>query len=139
MADKTIAEMVQDLDLLRPKPEYVRLGGNDIDISFIPSGVAVDIMALQDRIAELSGDPDKMARVREGKKEALEVFDLSAELCAKITSCQYPEMTKEWLLKHTSVAQLRVLVDRVTKAVFRSLDTVEDESIKKEQPAEGSQ
>jgi len=129
MADKTPA--IQDLDVLRPPPEYVRLAGKDIDISFIPSGVAIDIMELQDSINDMVDTPAKMAKVREGGEVALRTFDLSAELCAKVTMCQFPEMDKAWLLKNTSVGQLKILVERVTRAVFRSLETVEDTGSKK--------
>ena len=133
MADK--APVIQDLDVLRPAPEYVMLAGKKIDISFIPSGIAVDMMALQDRINAMVDSPEKIARVREGGAEALETFNLSAEMCAKLTCSQYPEMDKEWLLKNTSIPQLKVLVARVTAAIYRSLESVEDDELKKQQAA----
>jgi hypothetical protein len=129
-------QTIQDLDVLRPPAEYVRLGGKDIDISFIPSGVAIDLMALQDKINDLVDTPEKLAKVREGGEAALTTFDLSAEMCAKVTSTQFPEMDKAWLLKNTSVGQLKILVARVTAAVYRSLQTAEDEELKKPQAVE---
>ncbi len=65
-------QAIQDLDVLRPPAEYVRLGGKDIDISFIPSGVAIDRMALQDKINDLVDTPEKLAKVREGGEAAME-------------------------------------------------------------------
>jgi len=134
MATKT--PIVHDLDILRPKPEYVRLGGKDIDISFIPSGVAMDIMALQSELKELTDSPEKLDRVRSGGDEAKRSFEIAAELCAAITASQYPEMDKAWLLKHTDVIQVRALMDHITKAVFKSLESAEEPELKKPQAAE---
>jgi hypothetical protein len=135
MAEKS--PVIQDLDILRPEPEYVMLAGKKIDISFIPSGIAVDMMSLQDRINAMVDSPEKIARVREGGTEALETFYLSAEMCAKLACAQHPEMDKEWLLKNTSIPQLKVLVARVTAAIYRSLESVEDDELKKQQAAGG--
>jgi len=108
--------IIHDLDLLRPSPEYVRLGGKDIDISFIPSGIAIDIIMLKEKL-------DK------SKKEK-ESFGYAADLCAAITGIQHEEMTKEWLLKNTSMDQLYALMVHIFTSVNQSLETVEDENIK---------
>ena len=129
-------QIIHDLDILRPKAEYVRLGGKDIDVSFIPSGVAMDIMELQAELRKLTGSPEKMKKIEEGGKEAKRSFEIAAGLCASITKLQHPEMDKEWLLAHTDVVQIKALMDYVTKAVFRSMDSAEDPEIKK-QPAVG--
>lgn len=136
MADKT--PVIQDLDVLRPTPEYVRLGGKDIDISFVPAGVAIDILGLQDQMTELAGSDDAVERLTKDRDASLRLFDLQAEYCAKLTSAQFPEMDKDWLLKHTSVRQLKILIARVTSAVTRSLAAVEDEEVKKASAAEGT-
>lgn len=119
MDDKAI---VHDLDVLRPSPEYVKLAGKKIDISFIPSGVALDIMAMRQKLEELTNSPEKIKKIEKGGGEALESFDLSAGICAKITESQHSEMTKEWLLKNTDVLQLQKLIEHVTNAVFSSLE-----------------
>lgn len=114
--------IVHDLDVLRPEPEYLKLGGKEIDISFIPSGIALDIMGLRERLEELTNTPEKMKRIETGGEEALKTFDISAELCAKITESQHKELTKEWLLKNTSIIQLKKLIDYVSEAVVKSLE-----------------
>ena len=134
MADKT--PVIQDLDILRPPPEYVRLGGKDIDISFIPAGVAIDILALQDQMTELAGTDEKVEKLVNNREASLRLFDLQAEYCAKLTSAQFPEMDKAWLLKNTSVRQLKILIGRVTRAVTRSLSAVEDDELKNPSAAE---
>jgi len=128
--------IIHDLDILRPKPEYVRLGGKEIDISFIPSGIALEIMGLQAELQEIAGTPDKLAAIKAGGDAATRSFEIAAELCAAITKSQHEEMDKDWLLRHTDVQQIKALMDHVTKAVFRSLETAEDEELKKPQAAE---
>jgi hypothetical protein len=114
--------IVHDLDILRPQPEYVKLGGKQIDISFIPSGVALDIVALREKLVELTDTPEKVKKVEEGGEEALESFDITAELCAKITESQHKEMTKEWLLHNTNILQLKSLIEYISNAVMHSLE-----------------
>lgn len=127
---------IYDLDILRPKPIYVRLAGKDIDVSFIPSGIAMDIMGMQAELMKLTGTPEKMKKIEAGGNEARRSFELAAELCAAITKVQHSEMDKDWLLTHTDVLQIKALMDHVTRAVFRSLESAEDKEIKKPQAAE---
>jgi len=125
--------IIHDLDILRPKPEYIQLAGKRIDISFIPSGIALDIMKMQGELQELTDTPEKLEKIRSGGKEAIRSFELAAELCAAITKNQHEEMDKDWLLKNTDVMQIKALMDHITKAVFRSLESSEDEELKKQQ------
>ena len=134
MSERT--PVIHDLDVLRPRPEYVRLGGKDIDISFVPSGVALDIMGLQTELQELTDTPEKLAAVKAGGGAAKRSFEIAAELCAAITSAQHEDMTKEWLLRNTDVLQIKALMEHVTRAVFKSLENAEDEETKKPPAAE---
>lgn len=127
--------IIHDLDILRPSPEYVRLAGKDIDVSFIPAGIAIDIMAMQQELRELAGTPEKIKDLEAGGDAAKRSFEIAADLCASITKNQHPEMDREWLLKHTDVIQIKALMDYVTKAVFHSLESAEDGEIKKPQAA----
>ena len=106
---------IHDLDVLRPPQEFVRLGGNDIDISFIPSGVAIDVMSMQDQLTAIQGETDDISKER---------FALVAELCAKITENQYPKMDKAWLLKNTDVLQLKRLIELISEGITKSLASV---------------
>ena len=125
--------IIHDLDVLRPAPEYVKLAGKEIDISFIPSGIAIDITTLQDEMRKLTDTPAKLKKIQEGGKETSTTFDIAAELCAKITSSQHKEMDKEWLLKNTDVIQIKMLMEYITKAVFKSFESIEDDELKKQQ------
>ena len=125
MSDKPI---VYDLDILRPASEYVLLGGKKIDISFVPSGIAIDIMAMQQKLQDLTGTPEKLKKIEAGGKEAIESFQVAASICAKITETQHKDMTKEWLLKNTNVVQLKQLIEHITNAVSKSLESIEGEA-----------
>lgn len=128
--------VVYDLDVLRPKPRIVRLAGKEIDVSFIPSGIAIDIMEMQQGLLALTDTPGKMAKVKDGGKEARKSFELAATLCAAITSAQHPEMDMEWLLKNTDTLQIKALMEHVTAAVFKSLNSVEDGELKNPEATE---
>ena len=130
--------IVHDLDVLRPQPEYVLLGGKKIDISFIPAGVAMDMMALQQELGKLTDTPEKLKKVAAGGKDARRTFEIAADLCAAITKSQHPEMDKEWLLKNTDVLQIKALVEYVTTAVSHSLEGAEDDEVGGEQATEES-
>ncbi len=130
--------IVHDLDVLRPQPEYVLLGGKKIDISFIPAGVAMDMMALQQELGKLTDTPEKLKKVAAGGKDARRTFEIAADLCAAITKSQHPEMDKEWLLKNTDVLQIKALVEYVTAAVSHSLEGAEDDEVGGEQATEES-
>ena len=122
---------IHDLDILRPPAEYVRLAGKDIDVSFIPSGIALDIMGLQAELQELTDSPEKLKKIEKGGSEAARSFEIAAELCAAITSSQHEEMTKEWLMKNADVVQIKALMDHITRAIFKSFESSEDEELKK--------
>ena len=106
---------IHDLDILRPPQEVVRLGGKDIDISFIPSGVAIDVMSMQDQLADTTGNDDELSKQR---------FELVAELCAKITENQHEHMDKIWLLKNTDILQLKRLIELISSGITKSLENV---------------
>ena len=121
MSDKKI---IHDLDILRPPSEYVKLGGKEIDISFIPSGIAIDIIMLKEKLDKAD--------------ESDESFGLAADLCASITGIQHKEMDKEWLMKNTSMEQLYAMMKFVFTAVNRSLETVGDDNGKGQKAVETS-
>lgn len=128
--------VIHDLDVLRPPPEYVQLGGKKIDISFIPSGIAIDITDIQNELQKMIDTPEKLKKIQQGGKEASKTFRVAADLCAKITSVQHEEMTTEWLLKNTNVQQIKALMEHITEAVLKSLETIEDEKLKNQPAAE---
>lgn len=130
-------EQIFDLDILKPKALFVKLFDKQIDISFIPSGIAVETVQLQDdlngariRILEIQnqiGKTEDGAEITKLHEEenliSVETFDKAAELCAKIIEKQYPEITKEKLLFETTLDQLKQLVGLISKQIYRSVDS----------------
>ena len=126
-----MSDKIHDLDVLRPKKDLVRLGGKEIDVGFIPSGVALEVMSLEKELRSLMDSPEKLKKIQKGGKEAKRSFEIAAELCAVITSKQHPEMDKKWLLNNTDVIQIKALMDHILASVQRSVDNVEDADTKK--------
>lgn len=125
--------LIHDLDILRPPPEYVVLAGKKIDISFVPSGVALDISRVLRRLQELDVSTENLDETAE------EGVGIMAELCALITVKQQPEMTKDWLFANTNSMQLRALMERIVEAMNRSVEGIrEGEASKKPQADKGS-
>lgn len=125
--------LIHDLDILRPPPEYVVLAGKKIDISFVPSGVALDISRVLRKLQELDVSADNLDETAE------EGVEIMADLCALITAKQQSDMTRDWLLANTNSMQLRALMERITDAMNRSIEGMrEGEASKKPQADKGS-
>jgi len=111
---------VIDLDVLRPDPRVVRLGGNDIDVSFVPSGLTFELEQIVQDMTKLSvkdiegGDREQ---VRKG-------FDLAIDLCSLFCQHRYPEMTREWFLANTDAGQLQVFAESIKDALIKSYEGV---------------
>lgn len=90
-----------DLDLLRPDSKIVKIGGKEIDVSFIPCGITFD---LDDIVKDLMNlDQDK---VKTNRKEMEKAFNLAVKLCAVFCSYKYPDMDEAWFREHTSPEQI---------------------------------
>lgn len=119
------AEQILDLDVLKPPARYILLSGKKLDIAFIPSGIALEVMARQNELMDLASE-ENLAEIAKGGEVARSSFDIAAEICALITSAQDPEVNKEYLLNHTNIQQLNALISAVTSGVFASLSSMDD-------------
>jgi len=106
---------IEDLDVLRPESKIVRLGGNDIDVSFIPCGITFDIDKIVQELNSIG--QTEMASGGEGTRKAL---DLSIELCAVFCSHNYPEMDREWFDENVSPVQVEAFVGAVRDALIKA-------------------
>ena len=122
--------LIHDLDILRPPPEYVVLAGKKIDISFVPSGVALDISRVLRKLQSLNVSEENLEETAE------EGVEIMADLCALITVKQQPEMTRDWLLANTSSMQLRALMERITDAMNRSIEGMQENAASKKPQAD---
>ena len=103
---------IVDLDVLRPPPKIMRLGGNDIDVSYIPTALTFEVSRITQ---ELSGlDVDEMAK---GEDAAQRGFNMMVELCALYCSWKHPEMTVEWIMDNTNAAQVNAMSECIQKTL----------------------
>jgi len=112
---------VEDLDVLKPEPRMVRLGGKDIDVSFIPCGITFEIDDLVSQLRNL----DESA-VQAGGEEARKAFSLSVKLCAVFCSFKHPELDEEWFLANASPQQLEAFTNAVRAALVSAYAGIGD-------------
>ena len=114
---------VEDLDVLRPEPRIVHIGGKDIDVSFVPCGITFDVDAI---VRELQGmDQTKLL---ENGSETKRAFELSVELCSVFCSHNYPELDKEWFFQNTDANQIKVFSTAIKDALIKAYAGIENNS-----------
>ena len=111
---------VLDLDILRPKAQWVKLGQNKIDVSFIPCGITFEVDGIVREMSAL--DTEKL---QEGGEETKRGFDLALKLCATFCSWKHPEMTEDWFRDNTDPAQINKLSETIQATLQRSYAGVE--------------
>jgi len=110
---------VIDLDILRPEPNLIKIGGKEIDVSFIPCGITFDLDAVVQDLMHLDGakiksDPDEMRRA----------FNLGIKLCALFCSTDHPEMDEKWFLDNTNANQVNALTTEIQKGLIKVYEDV---------------
>lgn len=114
---------VEDLDVLRPEPKFVRLNGKDIDVSFIPCGITFEVDTLIREMGIIGMDA-----LEKGGPEAKRAFDLSVELCSVFCSRKYPELNKEWFNENVDGKQLQMFALAIRDALVRAYSGVSTDS-----------
>ena len=109
---------VEDLDVLRPEPSYVRMGGKDIDVYFIPCGITFEIDALVQQLQPLVPEINKgnIDAVRKG-------FELSVKMCAVFCAYKYPEMDEKWFKDNTDIRQIQLFAQAIRGALEKAYNT----------------
>ena len=122
--------IIHDLDILRPRTVIVKLAGLEIDISQIPSGVALEITSDYEMLKELagglSGQPDA--------EKSLDIFDKTLHLALRTAKKPFGfhnlggwwktrKLSKRWLVKNTNILQLRRFIDLVIELLFKSFES----------------
>mgnify|MGYP003998430157 FL=1 len=124
---------VLDLDVLRPKPRNVRIGGKVIDVSFVPCGITFDVDELVSKLRDVvaviedeTGLKGEAAALGSGNSEGThEAFDIGVKLCAVFASVQYPEMDEDWFMANTSPVQVGGFSEAIQEALLSSFAGVE--------------
>lgn len=110
---------VIDLDILRPEPQSIKIGGKEIDVSFIPCGITFDLDAIVQQLVKL----DKK-KIESDPVEMRRAFDLGVRLCAVFCQHKYPEMDEGWFLENASSIQVNGFTNAIQKALFDSYSGV---------------
>tara|TARA_Y100000310_G_scaffold283978_1_gene306342 strand:+ start:1545 stop:1934 length:390 start_codon:yes stop_codon:yes gene_type:complete len=111
---------VIDLDVIKPPAKIIKLGGKQIDVSFIPTGITFEIDEITQKLVKYTVD-----QVQEGGAEAREAFDLSVRLCATFCKIQHEELDEEWFKKHTSPDQIEQLAQVISETLQSSFEAME--------------
>ena len=111
---------IMDLDVLRPKDDFIQLNGKRIDVSFVPCAITFD---LDEKVNALS--KFDTAELNEGKASTKAAFQVQIELCSVFCSHKYPEMTPEWFSENTDAGQVLALAMKIRDALDRSYHGVE--------------
>jgi hypothetical protein len=120
---------IEDLDVLRPEPKFIRLGEKEIDVSFIPCGITFEV----DRIVQelYIMDKEKVSDNGEGTKRALE---LSIKLCSLFCERKYPEMNEEWFSDNVGGDQLKGFANAIQDALMRAYNGIQSNSKNPQRP-----
>lgn len=131
-------KIVHNLDEKQNPPEIIILGGVEMDISFIPCGVAIPLTQAYDEWTEHI----KISGGKEGIENSTENAHKAAMLMAKVlsifTKFHNESLDEEWILKHVSMQNLGFAITRIIRAIsgnvtIQNKDVVEEDSKKKEQ------
>lgn len=106
---------VTDLDILRPTKAIVKIGGKEIDVSFVPCGITFDL----DKITEeLRGIPEK--KIKEGGAECKKAFTLAIKMCSLFCAHSYPDMDENWFLHNVDAMQVNAFANVIKDALMSS-------------------
>jgi len=114
---------VEDLDILRPEPRMVHIGGKDIDVSFIPCGITFEV---DSKIRELQ--QIDQSKLLENGDETKKAFELSIELCVAFCSYKYPELDKDWFMANTDANQIKVFSSAIKDALVKAYAGIDNNS-----------
>ena len=111
---------VRDLDVLRPPERPYKLGGQEIDCSFVPTGITFDIDNVVSEMAKLD-----QKKIGKDDAETLKAFNLGVKLCVVFCEHEHPEMTEEWFRKNTSARQVRDLGEGIREALAQAYEGID--------------
>jgi len=111
----------KDLDILRPTPNISILGGEEVDLSFVPNGITFEVDALLSEINGIASSVEEIINDIDKQKRA---FDKSIDLCVLFCSRKHKRLNKEFFMDEVSPVQIRPIVDGITKALNDSYEAV---------------
>lgn len=109
-----------DLDILKNEARKIKLGGKEIDISFIPVAITFRVNEITEKLFSM-----KPEDLEQDVKQAEEGFNLAVKLCALFCEHNYPELDEQWFRKNTTVGQIQVFASEIRKTLFDSMQGLE--------------
>jgi hypothetical protein len=113
--------IVEDLDILRPEPRIIRIGGKEIDVSFIPCGITFEVDSIVQELSKI--DATKLSGTDPEVKKG---FVLSIQLCLAFCTYRYPELNQEWFEQNVSASQIKVFAGAIEDALKLAYAGVSD-------------
>lgn len=104
-----------DLDILRPEPQIIKIGGKEIDVSFIPCGITFELDAIVKELVLIDRD-----KVQEDRDEMEKAFNLGVRLCSTFCKIKYPEMDEDWFVKNTTSEQVTGFANEIQKSLMKA-------------------
>ena len=111
---------VEDLDVLRPEKRIIRLGGKDIDVSFIPCGITFEIDRIMQELRTIN-----QSKILENGEDTRRAFELSVEMCVAFCSHKYPELDYDWFMENVDANQIKVFSSTIQDALIRAYSGVQ--------------
>lgn len=105
---------VIDLDILRPEPEMVKIGGREVDVSFIPCGITFELDAIVQKLVKMDNK-----KIQSDPKVMREAFDLGINLCAVFCMSKYPDMDEKWFRENADNGQVNGFTQAIQAALMR--------------------
>lgn len=100
---------ILDLDKLIPEQRIVRLAGEEIDVSKIPSRVTMEVAKKADVL-------------QSGSNES---FPLLIDMIVKICKPSKPDITQDWVIDNTSMDQLLAFIEFVLEPLQEKANEIE--------------
>lgn len=125
--------IIHDLDALRPRAQFITLGGRRFDLSRIPSGIALDLVDSWDKLqtdaAELTGETNA--------QRSMDILERSVGIVVKLLRRPFSvrhmrawwrsRITRRWLIRHTDIVQLQRFIALAIDLLFKSFNATDEE------------
>lgn len=110
---------VEDLDVLRPEARMIRIGGKDIDVSFIPCGITFEVDSIVRELQTIGMD-----KLMQNGEDTRKAFELSVRMCSVFCSRKNPEMDEAWFMENADANQIRVFSGAIKDALVKAYSGV---------------
>src|SRR5690625_5246151 len=101
---------ILDLDKLVPEQRIVKLAGEEIDVSKIPSRVTMEVA-------------EKAEVLKSGSNES---FPILLDMIVKICKPSKPGITQDWIIDNTSMDQLLALIEFVIEPLNEKVEEMNE-------------